>query len=120
MTKTASSNPITHITSAQAFDDLLTQATKPIIVKFSTEWCGACKTVEPLFITLAQELSNDYIFVAIDASKVASLSKYYGIHHVPTTLFIKNGKEIAPQHRLDGAFERDQFIQFLELNKQAQ
>jgi thioredoxin-like negative regulator of GroEL len=113
------SSAIAHISNAQAFDDLLVQTTKPIIVKFEADWCGACKEIEPLFHALAQEFQNNYLFVAVDASKVPSLRNYYGIRAVPTIIFIKNGKEIAPDHRIIGVFSREDFVEFIKNNTTA-
>lgn len=115
-TEIQTTKTLRHITQAQAFDDLITNAEKPVIVKFETDLCEACKKIEPLFNTLAAENNTDYIFVSVDASKVRSLSNYYNIRAVPTILFIKNGKEIAPDHRIIGIFSRENFVEFIQKN----
>ncbi len=58
---------------------------------FKAEWCSVCKIVLPIIERLQKE---GYDIQIIDSDKEANLSKQYNISSLPTTIIIKDKKEI--------------------------
>jgi len=101
------------ITTNEQFKTAVLESKKPVVVKFSTEWCGACKSMKPAFEAVAKELADKYSFVEIDAEKAHDVSKQYGIRGVPAFLFFKDGQKIGEKI---GAMTEDVFKEIIESN----
>lgn len=76
--------------TAENFDAVVTQATKPVIIDFHATWCGPCKTVKPLFAELAQE-HTDWVFAAIDIDQAPDIAATCNVTAVPTFVVFKQG-----------------------------
>jgi len=69
---------------------------KPQILKLDTGSCGACKTMEPVFNDIAGEKSMlaDFSTVNVDNEPFKSLIEKHSLESVPTTLYLRSGKEV--------------------------
>lgn len=65
-----------------------------LIVDFYAEWCGPCKTLKPIFETVAGELKNKYAFAKINVDTCQEVAKNYGISSLPTIAIMSGGKII--------------------------
>lgn len=85
------------------------------VVKFSTDWCGPCKTYAPIFDKAAEELSKEgWSFVSVKPltkehlervngdrdEDLPPLGEYidfaqYGVLQVPCTIVLKDGVELG-------------------------
>ena len=65
-----------------------------LIVDFYAEWCGPCKTLKPIFETVAQEFKNKYTFAKINVDTCQEVAKTYGISSLPTIAIMSGGKII--------------------------
>ena len=83
-----------------------------VIAKFHTDWCGACKDMEPAYKKAASKFKGKIKFIKINSSKLGTLSEELGIQGVPTFIFFKNGKEIE---RHVGGMPEDEFIKKIEV-----
>jgi thiol-disulfide isomerase/thioredoxin len=63
---------------------------KTVFIKFSADWCGPCKKIQPLYDNLAS-LYTDAIFIYIDIDKSEDIATKYNITSLPTFSIIKNG-----------------------------
>ena len=55
------------------------------IVDFYADWCGPCKTMDPIL----QELSETYKIIKVNVDNHGELANKYGIRGIPTLLFFK-------------------------------
>ena len=79
---------------------------KPVVVKFETDWCGACNTMAPIFEKSADEFVDQMKFTQVDADKQKELAQKYEIKGVPTFIFFKDGKIIE---KIEGGMDEDDF-----------
>ncbi|MCB9493320.1 MAG: thioredoxin [Epsilonproteobacteria bacterium] len=94
--KTKNNKKSTHVTevvSEQDFNTMVLKSDKPVVVDFWATWCGACKTMLPIFSKLAGEMNKDYKFVSIDIDKAKGLANKYGVTAIPTFLFFDGGQK---------------------------
>lgn len=101
------------ITSKQAFEKEI-NFDGVVVVKFSSTWCQPCKKYKPVFLAVATQHANvtvegksvavRYLMVDVDKSAIAN---EYGISSIPTTIFFKNGKQVAT---LGGAKDYDTLL----------
>ena len=83
--------------SALAVIALAAQLNKPMVIDFSTEWCGWCKKVErevfpsPEFISVAQR----FVCIRVDAEARRDLASKYRVHGYPTAVILdSSGREL--------------------------
>ncbi len=61
------------------------------LVKFKTEWSGACQILEPVFNKLALTYKGLVNFFTIDVEVEKGVQEEYGIIELPTILFFSKG-----------------------------
>ena len=71
------------------FQELLNQG-KPLVVKFSAQWCQPCKAYAPTVEAVAQN-HPDVTFVEVDLDANAELAAQWRIRSIPATIGFKNG-----------------------------
>lgn len=82
------------------FQKAVIESTIPVVVYFYTNWCGACRRMEPIIKQLASEYEGKIKFVAIDGAKNPQAAAKYYIRKVPTFIIFIGGE---PQEKLVGA-----------------
>lgn len=80
------------------------------IVIFSSLNCSACHRYQPIYEALAQEM--DSILVAkVDVDRQPNLAAPYRLRFLPTTLLLKEGKEVG---RLEGVIQKETLRRTIE------
>ncbi len=102
---------VIHIKSSEMFNETVLNSDTPSIVKFETKWCGACKTMAPIYESLASKYLNKIKFTIVEADKLSELSDKYQIQGVPTFIFFKDGNKID---QIIGAVSKEEFEKTLK------
>jgi thioredoxin 1 len=83
----------------------------PCVIDFYADWCGPCKMVAPIIEDLSKEYKGKVDFYKINTEQEQELAAAFGIHSIPSLLFIpKDGK---PQMTA-GALPKNIFVQVIE------
>ncbi|KGN59999.1 thioredoxin H-type [Cucumis sativus] len=69
------------------------QFDKLIVVDFTAAWCGPCRAIAPVFVELAEKMSN-VIFLKVDVDKLTTVAAEWGVSALPCFMFLKNGKMV--------------------------
>mgnify|MGYP001162091235 CR=1 FL=1 len=83
----------------------------PVLVDFTAQWCGPCKTIAPEVEALARELEGKARIVKVDIDKSQMLASQLRIQSVPTFMVFAEGRPVAAKA---GALKRAQLRQMLE------
>jgi len=81
---------------------------KPVLVAFSTAWCGPCKLVEPLLRKLNSE--GDIKVVKADPGTSPTVCQSLNVAALPTCVLFVNGK---PLKTLTGSFTKQKLQMFV-------
>ncbi len=79
-----------------AFEKLVLQSDKPVMVDFWAPWCGPCKAIAPTVETLEGVYGDKMTFAKINVDDNPVTPSKYGVQAIPTLIFFKDG-EIAEQ-----------------------
>lgn len=95
------------------FSDLIKSST-PLLVDFSAEWCGPCKTMAPILKEVAQNMEDKVKVIKVDVDKNQQAAASYKIQSVPTLMLFRYGKVLWRQSGVIQANQLEKIItQFL-------
>ncbi|WP_298366751.1 thioredoxin [uncultured Lutibacter sp.] len=80
----------------KSFNDIINQNV-PVLVDFTADWCGPCKSMAPVLKQLKTELKDTVSIIKINVDKNKSLSAKYQVQGVPTFIIFKQGKQVWRQ-----------------------
>lgn len=78
--------------SKQEFKKEVMESRALSLVKFKTEWSGACQIISPIYEELSKSYTGTVNFFTIDVEKETGIDKEYGVTEIPTILFFQRGK----------------------------
>jgi len=86
---------VTHVKTEAHFRSLLMQAqSKLVVVDYYAEWCGPCKRIAPVFVSLAKTHAATSMFLKVNVDDCKMLAENQGIKAMPTFQFYRNGRKI--------------------------
>lgn len=95
--------------TAQNFDAEVLGSDLPVLVDFTTAWCGPCKALTPIMARIAAE--GRVKVVAVDGDEHPELTARFGIRGYPTVIAFGGGRELA---RNLGLAPRERLLRLLD------
>ncbi|MBE3050429.1 thioredoxin family protein [Candidatus Bathyarchaeota archaeon] len=85
-----------NITSAAELQTLLSSTTY-VVVDFFADWCPPCKTIAPIFESLATKhaVPGTLAFAKVNVDHNQEAARTFSVTSMPTFLFFKEGKQVA-------------------------
>lgn len=77
----------------QTFEAEVILSSLPVVVDFYAEWSVPCRLTQPMFVDLASRLAGRIKFATANIDDAARITRSFGIHAVPTYLFLDSGQE---------------------------
>ncbi len=94
---------------AERLDEIM-ESGETWVIDFWAEWCGPCKTMEPIVDEVSDEL-DDVQVGKVDIEEHQDLATQYGVRSIPTFLIVSGGEEVG---RKMGAMEKQDFVSWIE------
>lgn len=96
------------------FDQVVIKSELPVLVDFSADWCGPCKTQTPILDELSKGFDGriKFVKVDIDADGNKELATKYGVLSVPTLILFSSGEVkdtmvgVTSKSKLEQKFEQ--------------
>jgi thioredoxin 1 len=80
-----------------------------VLTDFYADWCGPCKTLEPIVAELAAE--TDAVVAKVDVDAHQALAGQYNVRGVPTLVLFAGGE---PVEQIVGVRNKDQLAGLIE------
>ena len=88
------------------FEDVVLNASEPVMVDFWAPWCGPCRMVSPLMDELAVDYTGKAKVGKINIDEQMSLAEKHNVMTIPTVMVFKNGQMVD---KAVGARSKDDF-----------
>lgn len=78
------------------FDEVICSG-KTMLVDFSAEWCGPCKTLAPILREVKKEIGDAATILKMDVDRNPQAAAAWQIQSVPTLILFVSGKQVWRQ-----------------------
>jgi thioredoxin 2 len=96
---------------SEEFDDIIRNATVPVLVDFWAAWCGPCRMVAPEVKRAAEDLAGKAVVLKVDTEAHPDLAQRYGVQSIPNFVVLAKGNVVRQQA---GAVNRQVMRQWIE------
>jgi thioredoxin 1 len=95
----SASGKVHELDSEEDLDRLL-QSSEPVLVEFTTTWCGPCKIFEPKYKSMAAEYGGKAKFAKVTLQKspaTKDLPKRFKVQAIPSFFLFQNGQVVVQE-----------------------
>lgn len=85
-----------YVLVGKAFDEVVTNSDKDVLVEFYAPWCGHCKKLVPIYDELARNLKHNTNLIIAKMDSTANEVESVSIQGFPTIKFFPAGKKDSP------------------------
>lgn len=92
------------------FDDAIRDASRPMLVDFSSSWCGPCKQQKPVLEKFALD-HPELEICEVDVEQAPNVVRRLGVQAMPTLLLFSGGEVRARARGLSSAKRLERMLE---------
>jgi thioredoxin 2 len=82
---------------AEMFDEVVREASVPVLVDFWAAWCGPCHMAAPEVQKTAQEAAGRAIVLKVDTDRHPEVAARFHVRGIPNFVVLRNGRPVLQQ-----------------------
>ena len=81
------------VVTDETFEHEVIRSALPVVVDFYADWCAPCRSADPVLQELSESLLGRVKFAKVNVDESGHVTRSYGIHSIPTYVFLDRGRE---------------------------
>jgi thioredoxin 2 len=77
-----------------SFNEVVAEATVPILTDFWAEWCGPCRMAAPEVKELAREMAGKALVLKVNTEESPRVSSQFRVQSIPNFVVFRNGQPV--------------------------
>jgi thioredoxin 2 len=92
------------------FDEIVQNASVPVLVDFWAEWCQPCRVAAPEVSRTAADMAGKAVVLKVDTEKLQQLAARFNIRAIPTFAVFSGGRVVVQQAGLVNHEQMEQWL----------
>lgn len=80
-------------TGVSSVDSVLETEERPVVLRFSAEWCKPCQETGPAFEAMCKDMEGKIATVRVDSDENQDVFEKFFVSQMPTFVVARNGAE---------------------------